>query len=44
MPANQYNAMRFSDSDSLAQVQPDEPRFSDMSRTLFFLTEETPVV
>jgi uncharacterized protein (TIGR02118 family) len=34
----------FGDPDYLAQVKPDESRFSDMSRTLFFLTEEAPVL
>ena len=30
----------FSDPDYLATVQPDEARFADMSRTVFFVTEE----
>jgi uncharacterized protein (TIGR02118 family) len=34
----------FSDPDYLAQVKPDEARFSDMSRTLFFLTEYKPII
>jgi len=34
----------FSDPDYLSQVKPDESRFSDMSRTLFFLTEEKPII
>jgi uncharacterized protein (TIGR02118 family) len=34
----------FSDPDYLAQVKPDEARFSDMSRTLFFLTEDKPII
>jgi uncharacterized protein (TIGR02118 family) len=34
----------FSDPDYLAQVRPDEARFSDMSRTLFFLTQEKSIV
>jgi uncharacterized protein (TIGR02118 family) len=34
----------FSDPDYLAQLQPDEPRFSDMSRTLFFLTQEKGII
>jgi uncharacterized protein (TIGR02118 family) len=34
----------FSDPDYLSEVKPDEPRISDMSRTLFFLTQETFVI
>jgi uncharacterized protein (TIGR02118 family) len=34
----------FSDPDYLSQVKPDESRFSDMSRTLFFLTQEKPII
>ena len=34
----------FSDPDYLAQVRPDEATFSDMSRTLFFLTQEKPII
>lgn len=34
----------FSDPDYLSQVRPDESRFSDMSRTLFFLTRERPII
>lgn len=30
----------FSDPDYLRDVQPDEERFADMSRTVFFVTEE----
>ena len=33
----------FSDPDYLKDVQPDEARFADMSRTVFFVTEEVPV-
>jgi uncharacterized protein (TIGR02118 family) len=34
----------FSDPDYLSQVKPDEPRISDMSGTLFFLTRETSII
>jgi len=34
----------FSDPDYLSQVKPDESRFSDMSRTLFCLTQEKPII
>jgi uncharacterized protein (TIGR02118 family) len=34
----------FSDPDYLAQVKPDEPRFSEMTHTLFFLTREQPIL
>jgi uncharacterized protein (TIGR02118 family) len=30
----------FSDPDYLATIQPDEGRFADMTRTVFFVTEE----
>jgi uncharacterized protein (TIGR02118 family) len=30
----------YSDPDYLRDVQPDEPRFADMSKTVFFVTEE----
>lgn len=33
----------FSDPHYLKTVQPDEARFADMSRTVFFVTEEEPV-
>jgi uncharacterized protein (TIGR02118 family) len=34
----------FSDPDYLRQVRPDESQFSDMSRTLFFLTQDLQVM
>jgi uncharacterized protein (TIGR02118 family) len=34
----------FSDPDYLAQVQPDEARFSDMPHCKFFMTEEQPII
>jgi uncharacterized protein (TIGR02118 family) len=34
----------FSDPDYLSQVKPDEPRISDMSRTLFCLTQENLII
>lgn len=34
----------FSDPDYLRDVQPDEARFADMTRTVFFVTEEEPVL
>jgi uncharacterized protein (TIGR02118 family) len=34
----------YSDPDYLRDVQPDEPRFADMSKTVFFVTEEEPVL
>ena len=34
----------FSDPDYLASIQPDEGRFADMTRTVFFMTEEYPVM
>ena len=34
----------FTDPDYLAEIQPDEGRFADMSRTVFFVTEEEAVV
>jgi uncharacterized protein (TIGR02118 family) len=34
----------YSDPDYLGDVQPDEPRFADMSKTVFFVTEEEPVL
>jgi len=34
----------FSDPDYLSQVKPDESRFSDMSRTLFFLTQDQQII
>ena len=34
----------FSDPDYLRSVRPDEGRFADMTRTLFFVTEEEPVL
>jgi uncharacterized protein (TIGR02118 family) len=34
----------FSDPDYLAQVKPDESRFSDMSRTWLFLTQEKAII
>jgi len=34
----------FSDPDYLAQVQPDEARFSDMPHCMFFMTEEQPII
>ena len=33
----------FADPDYLRDIQPDEARFADMSRTVFFVTEEVPV-
>ncbi|MDD3763775.1 MAG: EthD domain-containing protein [Nevskiales bacterium] len=33
----------FSDPDYLATIRPDEGRFADMTRTVFFVTEEEPV-
>lgn len=34
----------FSDPDYLRDVQPDEERFADMTRTVFFVTEEESVI
>ena len=34
----------FNDPDYLAHIQPDESRFADMSRTVFFVTKEFPVI
>ena len=34
----------FSDPDYLREVQPDEARFADMSRTVFFVTQEESVI
>jgi uncharacterized protein (TIGR02118 family) len=34
----------FSDPDYLRDIQPDEARFADMSRTVFFVTAEEPVL
>lgn len=34
----------FSDPDYLRNVQPDESRFADMTQTVFFVTEEEPVL
>ena len=34
----------FSDPDYLAQVNPDEAKFSDMVHTLFFMTEEQAIL
>ncbi len=34
----------FSDPDYLERVRPDESRFADMSQTVFFVTEEEPVL
>ena len=34
----------FSDPDYQNDIQPDEARFADMSRTVFFVTEEIPVL
>ena len=34
----------FTDPDYLAHIQPDELRFADMSRTVFFVTEEEVVM
>jgi hypothetical protein len=34
----------FNDPDYLKDIQPDEARFADMSRTVFFVTEEIPVL
>lgn len=34
----------FNDPDYLANIQPDESRFADMTRTVFFVTREHPVI
>lgn len=34
----------FSDPDYLESVNPDEPRFADMTTTVFFSTSEVPVI
>jgi uncharacterized protein (TIGR02118 family) len=34
----------FSDPDYLRSVRPDESRFADMTETVFFLTEEEPIL
>jgi uncharacterized protein (TIGR02118 family) len=34
----------FSDPDYLREVKPDEPRFADMTKTVFFLTNEEVVI
>lgn len=34
----------FSDPDYLRDIQPDEGRFADMTRTVFFVTEEESVI
>jgi uncharacterized protein (TIGR02118 family) len=34
----------FSDVDYLKDIQPDEGRFADMTRTVFFVTGEEPVI
>lgn len=34
----------FSDRDYLEKVRPDEGRFADMGRTVFFVTREEPVI
>ena len=34
----------FNDPDYQNDIQPDEARFADMSRTVFFVTEEIPVL
>jgi uncharacterized protein (TIGR02118 family) len=34
----------FSDPDYLKDIRPDEGRFADMTRTVFFVTEEEPVI
>jgi uncharacterized protein (TIGR02118 family) len=34
----------FSDPDYLREIQPDESRFADMNRTVFFVTEEERVL
>lgn len=34
----------FSDPDYLRDVQPDEARFADMNGTVFFVTEEEPIL
>jgi len=34
----------YSDPDYLRDVQPDESRFADMSKTVFFVTEEEAIL
>ena len=34
----------FSDPEYLAKIRPDESRFADMTKTVFFVTEEEPVL
>lgn len=34
----------FSDPEYLEKIQPDEKRFADMTKTVFFVTEEEPIL